>query len=135
MPAAGLAGGMNEVTIETRAGSQSWTVELASDDASRSKGLMFREAMAQRSGMFFRFEATRPVSMWMKNTAISLDMIFSNAAGQVTHIHRQAVPQSLDIISSNGPVRFVLEVNAGEADFFGVAIGDRLSHPWILPAN
>lgn len=126
---------MNEVTIETRSGPQSWQIELASDDASRSKGLMFRETMAPRSGMLFRFEATRLVSMWMKNTAISLDMIFANAAGQVTHIHRGAVPHSLDIISSNGPVRFVLEVNAGEADYYGIAVGDRFSHPWILPTN
>ena len=129
------AGGMDQVTIQTANGPQSWTVELASDNASRSKGLMFRESMAPFTGMLFRFEQTRPVYMWMKNTFISLDMIFADQAGVVTHIHRGAVPQSLVIISSRFPARYVLEVNAGEVDRYGVAVGNRLSHPWILPGG
>ena len=126
---------MDRVLIETQAGVQTWQVELASDGQSRAKGLMFRESMAEKSGMLFRFDATGPVSMWMKNTLIPLDMIFADEAGLVTHIHKGAVPHSLEVISSNGPVRYVLEVNAGEADKFGVAIGNHMRHPWILPGN
>jgi hypothetical protein len=129
------AGGMDQVTIQTAKGPQSWTIELASDNASRSKGLMFRQEMAPLSGMLFRFEQSRFVSMWMKNTFIPLDMIFANQAGIVTHIHRGAVPQSLEVISSQVPARFVLEVNAGEADRHGIAVGNQLAHPWILPGG
>ena len=129
------AGGMNAVTIETSGGPQQWAVELASDDASRAKGLMYRETMAAKTGMLFRFGQTRVVAMWMKNTFIPLDMVFADQSGRVTHIHRDAVPHSLEIISSQVPASYVLEINAGEADMFGVAVGDRLVHPWILPVN
>ncbi|MEP1206040.1 MAG: DUF192 domain-containing protein [Rhizobiaceae bacterium] len=135
LPVSSTANPMNTVTIDTRSGSPAWSVELASDEASRSKGLMYRKSMAAKSGMLFRFETTRAVAMWMKNTFIPLDMIFADNAGKVTHIHRGAVPHSLDVISSRVPARFVLEVNAGEADRHGVTVGDRLRHPWILPAN
>ena len=127
--------GMNVVTIEARAGNPSWQVELASDSASRSRGLMYRQSMAPQTGMLFRMEDSRVVTMWMKNTYIPLDMIFATQDGRITHIHRGAVPHSLAHISSNGPVRFVLEVNAGEADKYGISVGDRLKHPWILPTN
>ena len=135
LPVSSSANPMNTVTIDTRSGSHGWMVELASDDASRSKGLMFRKSMAPKSGMLFRFETTRAVAMWMKNTFIPLDMIFADNSGKVTHIHRGAVPHSLDVISSRVPARFVLEVNAGEADRHGITTGDRLRHPWILPVN
>jgi len=109
----------------------SWTIELASDDASRTKGLMFVKEMQPRHGMLFRFEQNRPVSMWMKNTFIALDMVFMNEQGTVTHIHRGAVPHSEDIISSNGPARYVLEINAGEASQSGLKAGQVFSHPWF----
>ena len=131
----GTAFAMDKVLLETRSGNHIWQVELASDNETRARGLMFRESMAAKTGMLFRFQSTGPVAMWMKNTLIPLDMIFANEAGQVTHIHKGAVPHSLDVISSNGPVRYVLEVNAGEADQFGIAVGDQMKHPWILPAN
>ena len=132
-PLSGQSGGMNQVSIATATGSATWVVELASDNASRSKGLMYRKQMAAQTGMLFRFQQSRVVSMWMKNTFIPLDMIFANQAGVVTHIHRGAVPHSEAIISSRVPARFVLEVNAGEADRYGIAVGNRLAHPWILP--
>lgn len=127
--------GMNSVTVSTSKGDVEWSVELASDDAARSTGLMHRSSMDRRSGMLFRFDDTRPVAMWMKNTFIPLDMIFANEAGVVTHIHRGAVPQSTDIISSQGPVRYVLEINAGEADETGIKPGDKMQHPWFPPSN
>lgn len=134
-PHAGSAAGMNQVVIQTSSGAHGWEVELASDNASRSKGLMHRQEMAPKTGMLFRFDQSRVVSMWMKNTFIPLDMIFADQAGVVTHIHRGAVPHSEAIISSRVPARFVLEVNAGEADRYGIAVGNRLAHPWILPGG
>ena len=112
-----------------------WVIELASDNESRSKGLMFRKEMLAQHGMLFRFEATRPVSMWMKNTFIPLDMVFMNQQGKVTHIHLGAVPHSLDIISSNGPAKFVLEMNAGEAIKNNLSVGQTFVHPWFQPVN
>ena len=129
------ASGMNVVVIETATGAPAWTVELASDNASRSRGLMYRKSMAQQTGMLFRMENSRMITMWMKNTFIPLDMVFADPQGRIVHIHRGAVPHSLDHISSRQPARYVLEVNAGEVDQYGVSVGDVLKHPWILPAG
>ncbi|MEM8750903.1 MAG: DUF192 domain-containing protein [Pseudomonadota bacterium] len=108
-----------------------WTVELASTDEQRATGLMFRKSMKQRHGMLFRFERLQTVSMWMKNTFIPLDMVFMNNSGSITRIHRGAVPESLDIISSGPPARYVLEINAGEADTYNLKAGMQLQHPWF----
>ncbi len=124
--------GMNSVSVVSDSGTHEWTVELATTDEMRTKGLMFVKEMAQKSGMLFRFDQTRPVAMWMKNTFIPLDMVFTDEAGKVTHIHKGAVPHSLDIISSQGPARFVLEINAGEADAAKLKTGDVMRHPWFL---
>ncbi len=129
------AGPMQSISATTSKGSFTWTIELASDNDSRSKGLMFRKEMARDRGMLFRFDETQPVSMWMKNTFIPLDMIFLDETGTVFSIHRSAVPHSEEIISSGGPVRYTLELNAGEVERTGIAAGDRLQHPWFAPAN
>ncbi len=99
------------------------------------KGLMTRKSMPENTGMLFRFDEARPIQMWMKNTYIPLDMVFLNGTGRISHIHRSAEPHSLAIIDSNGPARFVLEINAGEADSSGLAVGTQLHHPWFLPAQ
>ncbi len=128
-------GALNVVSTKQGAQKVEWTVELASDDASRTKGLMFRKEMAPHHGMLFRFAAVRSVSMWMKNTFIPLDMVFMDERGAVTHIHTGAVPHSLDIISSNGPARFVLEINSGEAKKYNLEVGHQFQHPWFQPAK
>lgn len=122
---------LSEVTIETAAGPKTWSIELADTPEETARGLMFRKTMEKQHGMLFQFGQTRMVDMWMKNTFIPLDMVFFDANGRISHIHKGAVPQSLDIISSNVPARFVLEVNAGEADTFGLQIGQKASHPWF----
>ncbi len=120
-----------KITIENGKGKFSWKIDLASDQPSRSKGLMHRQSMIPQTGMLFRFEETRSVSMWMKNTFISLDMVFLDSAGRIKNIHRSAVPHSLEIINSKGPVRYVLEINAGEADSHGLQVGGQFRHPWF----
>lgn len=119
------------IVAETSNGKFSWMIELADDDRSRATGLMNRQEMTPFTGMLFRFDRSEPIAMWMKNTFIPLDMVFTDEAGRVTHIHKSAVPQSLDIIESRGPVKFVLEVNAGEADAAGLKTGTVLKHPWF----
>ncbi|MEN0041433.1 MAG: DUF192 domain-containing protein [Pseudomonadota bacterium] len=108
-----------------------WRIELADEQPERSRGLMFRQSMKPMTGMLFRFDVERPVTMWMKNTFISLDMLFADASGTIIHIAERTEPQSLDIISSQGPASYVLEINGGEAERLGVTVGQRMVHPAI----
>jgi uncharacterized protein len=106
-----------------------FTVEMADTDERRTLGLMHRRTMAADAGMLFDFKRDGPVSMWMRNTLIPLDMLFMDRTGLVTHIHERAVPMSETIIESNGSVRAVLELNGGTVQRLGLKIGDRLIHP------
>ena len=125
------AGSMDRVSVVRPSGTHAWTVELADTDAARSRGLMFRRSMDRDAGMLFRFEDTREVAMWMKNTFIPLDMVFIAPDGTIERVHTDAEPHSLTIISSGTPVRFVLELNAGEARRTGLAPGQVVRHPWM----
>lgn len=102
-------------------------VEVASNDEQRRTGLMGRTALPARHGMLFDFETPTVATMWMKDTPLSLDMLFIDAAGQVVGIAERTVPGALDLITAPRPVRFVLELNGGEARALGLAVGDRAS--------
>ena len=104
-------------------------VELATNDAERSRGLMFREKLGPYDGMLFDFHQEAPVSFWMKNTLIPLDMVFIAADGTIRHVHANAVPHSTDTIPSQYPVRAVLEINGGSARLLGIKPGDKVKHP------
>ena len=104
-------------------------VELALNDAERSRGLMFREKLGPYDGMLFDFHREAPVSFWMKNTLIPLDMIFIAADGTIRSIHANAVPHSTETIPSQFPVRGVLEINGGSAKLLGIKPGDKVKHP------
>jgi uncharacterized membrane protein (UPF0127 family) len=104
-------------------------VELAVSDEERQKGLMFRRSLPQSQGMLFDFKTDQDVSMWMRNTYVSLDMIFIRGDGRIQRIAENTQTQSDRIISSGGPVRAVLEVVAGTAKKFGIAPGDRVASP------
>ena len=96
----------------------------AIDEQSRITGLMFQETLPEKAGMVFDFGEMQIVSMWMRNTILPLDMIFFDDAGRVVNIATNTKPFSLDIISSEKPSKFVLEVNAGVAKKFGLNVGD-----------
>lgn len=116
-----------DLLIQTRSGKvHRFDVELALTTEQRSQGLMHRESMAQDHGMLFDFGETRPVSMWMRNTPLPLDMLFIQRDGTISHIHRKAVPFSEAIIDSRGPVNYVLELNGGRAAALGIDVGDRV---------
>ncbi|WP_245415158.1 DUF192 domain-containing protein [Hoeflea marina] len=110
-----------------------FSVELALTPADREQGLMNRTEMASDHGMLFRFDATRDVYMWMKNTVLPLDMVFIAEDGAVAGVAHDAVPFSETIIASPGPVRYVLELNAGVAAASGIMAGDRVVHPALEP--
>ncbi|TAJ88584.1 MAG: DUF192 domain-containing protein [Reyranella sp.] len=104
-------------------------VELALDDTQRARGLMFREKLGPYEGMLFDFYKEAPVSFWMKNTLIPLDMVFIAADGTIKSVHANAVPHSTETIPSQFPVRAVLEINGGSAKLLGIKPGDKVLHP------
>ena len=99
-------------------------VEIAATDAARRQGLMFREELAQDHGMWFEFETVAPVSMWMKNTYIPLDILFVSERGKIISIAKNTTPLSRRLLASGGAIKFVLEVNAGFAERHGIRKGD-----------
>ncbi len=119
------------LTLVTPRGRFPFTVELAISEEQRRRGLQFRRSLAADAGMLFDFGETAPVSMWMLNTLISLDMVFFDVAGRVTHVVEDTTPLSTDIIASGGPVRGVLEVAGGTARRLGVHKGARILHPML----
>jgi uncharacterized protein len=108
-----------------------FTVEIADEPEERSRGLMHRTDFATDRAMLFDFGEERLVGMWMKNTPLPLDMVFADEDGVITGIVAGTVPQSLDTISSPGPARYVLEINAGQGALLGIEAGERLVHPAI----
>jgi uncharacterized protein len=106
-----------------------FSVEVAADERERRIGLMGRKDLAARHGMLFDFGAPTIASMWMKNTPVSLDMLFLDADGVVVWLQPRTTPDSLALISAPHEVRYVLEINAGEAQSLGISSGDRLLLP------
>ena len=109
-----------------------FAVEVADDARERQQGLMHRLEMPMSAGMLFVYHQTRVVSFWMKNTLISLDMIFLDETGRVVKIHPRAIPRDLTSISSDVPARYVLEINGGLARAIGITVGSELRHPSVL---
>ena len=97
------------LVIETGSGkSITFNTEIADTDAERARGMMFRQDMAENEAMLFIWPAPHEAAMWMRNTYIALDMLFIATDGEVVHIHRNAVPHSLDVISANRDVLAVV---------------------------
>jgi len=118
-----------DLVIVTRDGRQhGFRVEMAATPEQQTIGLMFRTEMGDDEGMLFDWGIPRESTMWMRNTILSLDMIFIAADGRIQAIAERTVPQSLATISSGGPVRATLEVNAGTAERLGILVGDRVLH-------
>jgi len=119
---------LERVEIVTRTGVHVFDVEMAVTPEDRSKGLMFRKELPAGQGMLFDFEGEGPIAMWMKNTFVSLDMIFIRADGRIARIAENTTPHSETTIPSGAPVKAVLEVVAGTAKRLGIATGDRVAH-------
>jgi len=117
------------VTIEIVSGSgvHAFAVELATTDAERERGLMFRKELPDGQGMLFDFQRDQPVAFWMHNTYLSLDMMFIRSDGRIMRIEEDAKPESDDLIPSGSPVRAVLEVIGGSSRRLGIKPGDRVT--------
>ena len=123
------AASVQPLEIVTKNGVHVFSVEMATTEQEKETGLMYRKELADGKGMLFDFSPEQEVSMWMKNTYISLDMIFIKADGRILRIAENTEPLSTKIIPSNGPVKGVLEVIAGTAQKYGIKPGDRVAHP------
>ncbi|WP_374331339.1 DUF192 domain-containing protein [Aestuariivirga sp.] len=116
------------LTIATDGDATMFTVEIADTDLTRERGLMFRQRLPEGHGMLFDFGDPRPVSMWMKNTLIPLDMLFIRADGTIAYIAENTVPKSLDTIGITEPVKAVLELPGGTARKKDIRSGDVVYH-------
>jgi uncharacterized protein len=117
------------LAIVTAGARHDFMVEVARDDATRAQGLMYRRSLAPDRGMLFDFNRVEPVSMWMQNTYVSLDMLFIRPDGTIARVVQNTEPLSTRTIPSGEPVLAVLEVVAGTAARLGIKAGDRIEHP------
>ena len=123
------AASFEPLEIVTKNGVQVFSVEMATTEQEKETGLMYRKEVPDGKGMLFDFSPPQEVSMWMKNTYVSLDMIFIRADGRILRIAENTEPMSTKIISSQGLAKGVLEVVAGTAKKYGIEPGDRVGHP------
>jgi uncharacterized membrane protein (UPF0127 family) len=123
----------DKVTIKGDWGQATFTVTVADDAAERAEGLMFVERMPTLAGMLFVYERPQPVSFWMKNTLIPLDMLFAQADGTIALVHENAVPGDLTPIPGGDDIQFVLEINGGLSARLGIGEGDLMQHPSFGP--
>jgi len=126
---AARAASVQPLEIATKSGVQVFSVEMATTEEEKQTGLMYRKELPDGKGMLFDFSPEQQISMWMKNTYISLDMIFIRADGRILRIAENTEPHSTKIISSGGLAKGVLEVIAGTAQKYGIRPGDRVAHP------
>lgn len=131
-PAAALAGlPRSEVQVETANGEHVFQVWVADNNRSRQQGLMHIKELPADRGMLFLFERPQLASFWMKNTFVSLDIVFIAADGIVVSIAHDTQPLSLAPIQSAVPVTAVLELAAGTAARIGLVAGDRVRNPGL----
>ncbi len=117
---------------------QRYQVELAQNDDTRARGLMFRDAMAADHGMLFIHDRQEPLAYWMKNTKIALDILYFDEQRTLVAQQRDVPPCSAGnacpAYPSNAPARYVLELNAGQAAKLGLKDGAKLGFgPGVPP--
>jgi len=122
-------GGPVALTIDSGGEPLVFNVEVADTPRARTRGMMFRDSVAEDAGMLFLYDSPRVVSIWMKNTLVSLDILYVRADGMVAKIAHRAVPESLQSLSSEVPVLGVVEIAGGRAQALGLEPGDIVRHP------
>jgi uncharacterized membrane protein (UPF0127 family) len=124
-----------KVTISTKGREVEFLVEIADTAGKRQMGLQYRQNLADDRGMIFLFPSESLQSFWMKNTPISLDMIFINRDRKIVGIVERTVPFSLDSRSVTEPSQYVLEINGGLARRYGIQAGDSVRFEGIKIEN
>jgi len=118
-------------TVATDTAKVRFQVELAITAQDKAQGLMHRETLPDRAGMLFIYPNPQPVSFWMRNTLIPLDMIFIDDQGRVARVHHNAVPLDETPIYGGDAIKAVLEINAGLAKKYGISDTSTVVHPLI----
>jgi hypothetical protein len=121
------------LTIHGGGSAHAVRVWIADTPERQSQGLMYVRDLPADEGMLFVNREPRPMSMWMKNTFIPLDMLFIDARGRVLHIFERTVPHSLETLGHPAPVKAVLELRGGEVARRGLKVGDRVEHGTFAP--
>ncbi len=128
LPLLGCASGGGQPWVELRG--QRFSVEIADDHAERQRGLMFRDALPEGTGMLFLHDEQQPLGYWMKNTKIPLDILYFDSERRLVSASQGVPPCSLGDrcppYPSSGPALYVLELNSGQAAKLGVEKGDEL---------
>lgn len=120
---------IDDVVLHSEGGDHSLRLEIAATPDEWSRGLMHRRSLDGIDGMMFLFSGYRQHSMWMKNTFISLDILFLNKDGMITTIHEGAVPHDLTALPSKGAAKGAIELMAGDVARLGLSVGDMVQHP------
>lgn len=115
------------LTVQSAKGTHRFSVEVADTPQAQSKGLMFRTELDPDEGMIFPYDGTTAQSFWMKNTPLSLDIIYIGPDGRISNIAANTTPYSLQPVYSVGPVLGVLELVGGRAAELGIAPGDKVT--------
>lgn len=102
------------------------SIETVRGREATARGLMFRKELGADRGMLFDFEREAPLTFWMRNTLIPLDMVFAKDDGEVIKVHADAKPLDETPVESGEPARYVLEIEGGAAARFGIKVGSRL---------
>ena len=126
----GCGKGDSAAIFTTSEGLKRIQLELARTKKEKKRGLMFRSGMGEDQGMLFFFETGEHPSFWMKNTYVSLDILFLSGEGVVVDLFERLPPCALDpcpVYASSSPARFVLELKAGFSAKHGIRKGDRVS--------
>lgn len=113
--------------IKTDASKMTLDIEIADTDFDIQTGLMYRNSMKTNQGMLFVFDDETERFFYMKNTKIPLDLIFINANKTIVSFQKNAKPFDESSLPSNASAKYVLEINAGLVDAWGLSVGDSLS--------
>ena len=136
-PAADVAPSVNRipVSVATEQALMIFQAEIADTPFERSKGLMFRESLGPKEGMLFLFPKEAPLSFWMRNTLISLDMIFIRSDRTILGIVQNATPKTDTSRSVPGLSQFVLELPGGTCARLGIKAGQIVKFMAPLPGD
>lgn len=114
--------------IESAGKAHQFQVEVADDDRERATGLMHRTELATDRGMLFDFKSPREVRIWMRNTFIPLDLVFTGRDGKIAFLHEHMVPHSEQSVGPSKPMLAVVELQDGTIGRLGLKVGDQLRH-------
>jgi uncharacterized protein len=124
------------LSIRTAAGhTAKFNIWTADQPNRQEQGLMFVRELDEHAGMLFLFPVSQRISMWMKNTYISLDMLFLDGQGRIDYIAARTKPLTLDLIEAPRPVSAVLELKGGVTERLGIHVGDTVTAPGLARGN